>query len=319
MMNKHTSYQADNLKIRELREKKGLSQDDLANAAGISKTSVYNIEHKRTNPQPTTLRRIADALNVQIDDITTIQFSFSISEKHNNASVSAQLADNDDIDEVLAHDVYGRLNSINSMYDDIISKSDMVRDGTLPPDGALIVYPSYLDVFLLKTPQNTSLTELSSNAISYVSSLGRYPAILNNVDDLIHCVGNVLFNLPRDILLEHIDREREWTNLINTIEMNDSLHRWAVRLSNMRFSSIENRVTLLLKLYFYIAEHMNDMENKPASLHILSLICCLFENKQIEANDLIALDMASRISFDFMYTLHETNFDISRDQGMQGD
>lgn len=57
-------------KIREIREAKGMSQEALAEKAGISRTVIWNLE---TNPEAVTttktLKSIADALETTVDKI----------------------------------------------------------------------------------------------------------------------------------------------------------------------------------------------------------------------------------------------------------
>lgn len=57
-------------KIREIREAKGMSQEALAEKAGISRTVIWNLE---TNPDAVTttktLKSIADALDTTVDKI----------------------------------------------------------------------------------------------------------------------------------------------------------------------------------------------------------------------------------------------------------
>jgi len=50
--------------LRELREQKLLSQQDLAARARVSKTTVVNIERGAIRPHPSTLRKLATALAV---------------------------------------------------------------------------------------------------------------------------------------------------------------------------------------------------------------------------------------------------------------
>ena len=57
-------------KIREIREAKGMSQETLAEKAGISRTIIWNLE---TNPDAVTttktLKSTADALDTTVDKI----------------------------------------------------------------------------------------------------------------------------------------------------------------------------------------------------------------------------------------------------------
>ena len=52
-----------------LREKRNLSQKDLANASGLSRNTLSLIERGQTSPTVSTLKRIALALNVDINAI----------------------------------------------------------------------------------------------------------------------------------------------------------------------------------------------------------------------------------------------------------
>ena len=55
------------MKIREIREEKGLSQKELASKLGVSPTNIYNYEVGRTEPNIEMLVKIADILQVSID------------------------------------------------------------------------------------------------------------------------------------------------------------------------------------------------------------------------------------------------------------
>ena len=56
-------------KVREFRTRKGLSQEALAEASGISHRTVQRIENGKSNPTGDTLRRLAAALSVNPDDL----------------------------------------------------------------------------------------------------------------------------------------------------------------------------------------------------------------------------------------------------------
>lgn len=59
------------IRLRELREKRGLTQEQLAVAAGVTAKTVANIENGRSAiPLKGTLRLLADALGVEPDDLT---------------------------------------------------------------------------------------------------------------------------------------------------------------------------------------------------------------------------------------------------------
>lgn len=52
-------------KIRELRETRGLSQSDLAEALGVNQSTISNWERGKMEPTIYNVRRIADALGVE--------------------------------------------------------------------------------------------------------------------------------------------------------------------------------------------------------------------------------------------------------------
>jgi len=56
-------------KIKELRTRKGFSQDELAETAQINLRTVQRIESGETEPRGDTLKRLANALNVTSDEL----------------------------------------------------------------------------------------------------------------------------------------------------------------------------------------------------------------------------------------------------------
>ncbi|TCN60835.1 XRE family transcriptional regulator [Flavobacterium circumlabens] len=60
--------------VRQLREKKGISQKDLANDCGITKSQISRIEVAKINTSVKTLVKIANALDVEPKEL----FDFSI-------------------------------------------------------------------------------------------------------------------------------------------------------------------------------------------------------------------------------------------------
>jgi len=56
-------------KLRELRDQQHLTQQEMAAKAGVPRTYISRIENARLLPGPVMLRRIADALKVEILDL----------------------------------------------------------------------------------------------------------------------------------------------------------------------------------------------------------------------------------------------------------
>ena len=55
------------LRLRELREKKHLSQQQLADWLGLTRSSISNYENNTQTPPPDTLVRLADLYGVSVD------------------------------------------------------------------------------------------------------------------------------------------------------------------------------------------------------------------------------------------------------------
>lgn len=55
--------------LTRLRKRKGLSQRALAKESGVSPATVYELENARREPNPSTLRKLARALGVEVADL----------------------------------------------------------------------------------------------------------------------------------------------------------------------------------------------------------------------------------------------------------
>ena len=61
------------MNIKELREERNISQQDLAAACNFEKSSMSRIEAGRTNLTIGTLLKICEALNVKLNEIVDIE------------------------------------------------------------------------------------------------------------------------------------------------------------------------------------------------------------------------------------------------------
>lgn len=58
-----------NNKIRELRQKIGLTQDELAKAAGVRRETIIYLEHGKYNPSLQLAAAVAKKLKTRIEDL----------------------------------------------------------------------------------------------------------------------------------------------------------------------------------------------------------------------------------------------------------
>ena len=57
-------------RVRELRQREVLTQEDLARKSGVHVQSIIKIENNHVQPYPTTIRKLARALGVEPRDLT---------------------------------------------------------------------------------------------------------------------------------------------------------------------------------------------------------------------------------------------------------
>ncbi len=57
------------LKLREIRERKFLSQQELADLMGTTKANISRLERNLQRPHPSTVRRLAEALGVMPEEL----------------------------------------------------------------------------------------------------------------------------------------------------------------------------------------------------------------------------------------------------------
>jgi transcriptional regulator with XRE-family HTH domain len=56
-------------RIKELRDQKGISQEELAHRAGLSRTGMGFLETGKRWPRLDTLMKVADGLNIAVDEL----------------------------------------------------------------------------------------------------------------------------------------------------------------------------------------------------------------------------------------------------------
>ncbi len=58
-------------RVRKLRDTRALTQQELADAVGIAPQQLSRIENGHMRPRPQTIRRLAEALDVPVEQITS--------------------------------------------------------------------------------------------------------------------------------------------------------------------------------------------------------------------------------------------------------
>jgi transcriptional regulator with XRE-family HTH domain len=61
--------EVDGAKLRELRERRILSQRELARHAGLTQSTVWRLERRGGEPHPATVRKLASALGVGPEEL----------------------------------------------------------------------------------------------------------------------------------------------------------------------------------------------------------------------------------------------------------
>ena len=59
-------------RIKEIRERVGIQQKDLAERAAVSQPYLCDLENNRRGAKPETLRRIAEALGVTVEELREV-------------------------------------------------------------------------------------------------------------------------------------------------------------------------------------------------------------------------------------------------------
>jgi transcriptional regulator with XRE-family HTH domain len=61
--------EVDMAKLRELRHRRVLTLEELAEKAGVGRNTIWRLEHGVMGAQPRTIRKLAKALNVEPEEL----------------------------------------------------------------------------------------------------------------------------------------------------------------------------------------------------------------------------------------------------------
>jgi transcriptional regulator with XRE-family HTH domain len=106
--------------LAKLRRSKGFSQRGLAEEAGMSPSSIYEIEVGRRKPNPSTLRKLANALGVEVIDLL---------EEEERPKVAAPPSLAEWLEELCGHAYLARLKGeLEEMFDQLPEESPKRRE-----------------------------------------------------------------------------------------------------------------------------------------------------------------------------------------------
>lgn len=57
--------------LKRLREQQALSLTDLAQKSGVNRITIHRIENGKQKPMPRTIRKLAEALQVNVKELTS--------------------------------------------------------------------------------------------------------------------------------------------------------------------------------------------------------------------------------------------------------
>ena len=89
MINNMSTYTGD--KIRKYRTEKGLTQKKLGELCGIADSNIRKYESGNQNPKIETIQKIANALEVNINELTSYKISTKDGNTYNSTSTNADL------------------------------------------------------------------------------------------------------------------------------------------------------------------------------------------------------------------------------------
>jgi transcriptional regulator with XRE-family HTH domain len=61
--------EVDMVRLRELRHRRVLTLEELAEKAGVGRNTIWRLEHGVMGAQPRTIRKLANALDVEPEDL----------------------------------------------------------------------------------------------------------------------------------------------------------------------------------------------------------------------------------------------------------
>ena len=186
-------------RLTRLRERKGYSQRALAKESGVSPATIYELENGRRRPNPSTLRKLAVALNVEVAELLEADYP-------KVAAPSPQPSFNDFLEEGRREAVYEPwAEFVNSFVDRWERKID---EGVLD-HGSVMEFVDILDD-LMPVLGRLSLEEAQEQPAEYPDTFGPVAgAAMNRLLDLFNPLIEAGAKQGEDSDLARLRRRRE--------------------------------------------------------------------------------------------------------------
>jgi transcriptional regulator with XRE-family HTH domain len=121
--------------VRRLRRERGLSQQELADKAGIGQDSISAIETGKHEPHPRTLRKLANALGVEVADFFREPALAGKAEAPETGPPNREVPIYDFVHEAALRQAQRKVQAINRAYE-----SDQMAPEDMRPDNDTLHY-----------------------------------------------------------------------------------------------------------------------------------------------------------------------------------
>jgi transcriptional regulator with XRE-family HTH domain len=202
-------------KLAVLRKKAGLSQDDLAEVIGASRTSVYRWEKGEGDPQPRQLPPWAKAIGIDVDELFEILWSGddvvggvepqAEGAVPANVHAAAQVVDLVEADEgdlaadlVVPSDRGGELGEMRSFDEAVISLLGLkeLLDGPRPLPGVVLALSSFRGAESIRTGRSSEVGDVPASFVQGDDDISndvffgkRDTMMANQISSALHRVG----------------------------------------------------------------------------------------------------------------------------------
>jgi transcriptional regulator with XRE-family HTH domain len=208
--------------VKEIRRRKGWSQKDLAEESGVGQDTISGIESGRHEPRPSTLRKLADALDVEVADFfKEPAFPLADAPREAGHAVVAVGATQEEADEKLDQQLYAPAriaqgwHQLAQLFSDELEK---VEKGDSEPSSLGILIDT-LENVALGMEANVAAEKKELRARYDDEDAVRSKAVLRPaIDRLSALIGEALQKIDRGKLEVKAESEGTLTRLMHSFK-----------------------------------------------------------------------------------------------------